>query len=352
MRIVLIISVIVFSFNFVQAESKKSQQPIRTLIWWDYLPNRTIDKLQKNGFYPDVSIYNSNEVASSRIFSKREKYDVAVVSSLVVLASLESNIFDPQILVRLSKSRTYLENVNLFSGCIPLLWGATVFGSDDKSNNNKLNTIENLVTLKKNGYDIAILDDPFELSARLLADGALTCNNKRLQNGFSFKELRSCKKQNFQVPFAFEKKFFKSSVADFLKSKKVAVYGWHGEIAQAAKENPQIQMVVPQSHPVIGVDYVCIPKDRAHPKLSTEKLVKFVELLTDAESTHWGVESTQYFSPYKNDLQGLSPAVVELYQTLMTVMQKSPPFVLTAPSKEEHQLINNWWRGVRYESKK
>jgi spermidine/putrescine-binding protein len=138
----------------------------------------------------------------------------------------------------------------------------------------------------------------------------------------------------------------------FLKGKKVAVYGWHGEIAQAAKENPNIQLVVPQNHPVIGVDYVCIPKNRAHPKLSKEQLVKFVELLTDPESTHWGVESTQYFSPYKNDLQGLSPAVVKLYQNLMSVMAQSPPFVLTAPDKDEHQLINNWWRGVRYESKK
>lgn len=349
---VILIFVILFNFLFAKANTKESRQPIRTLIWWDYLPNNTIEKLQKNGFYPDVSIYNSNEVASARIFSKREKYDVAVVSSLVVSASHSSNIFDTQILLNLSKVRPYIDSINVYDGCIPLLWGATVFGSDSLKNQTSLNNIANLMQLRNKGYEIAILDDPFELSARLLADGALSCNTKELSSGISFKELRKCKTKNIQTSFNFEKKYFRSSVSDFLKGKKVAVYGWHGEIAQAAKENPNIQLVVPQNHPVIGVDYVCIPKNRAHPKLSKEQLVKFVELLTDPESTHWGVESTQYFSPYKNDLQGLSPAVVKLYQNLMSVMAQSPPFVLTAPDKDEHQLINNWWRGVRYESKK
>ena len=341
-----------FAIMFIFSEiCLSSPEPIRTLIWWDYLPEKTIQKLKKNGFYPDVSIYNSNEVASSRLFSKREEYDVAIISSVVVNAAKKAQIFEDKILENFTPSRRYKKEVNIHSECIPLLWGVTIFGSDSTS---KLEpkSFKELIELQVSGYKIAVLDDACEVAARLLADGLFFCEKEILPAGNTFHSFQTCKNKKLQIPFKLEVKDFRSSVGEFLLNKQVAVYGWHGEIAQAAKDNPKIKMVVPAEYPVIGADYVCIPKKRAHPKLSEARLRKFVELLTDQESTHWGVQSTQYFSPYENDTQGLRPDVLELYKKLVATLQRSAPVMLTAPSQEEHQLINEWWRKIRYESAK
>lgn len=324
---------------------------VRLLNWWDYLAPRTIQKLEQNKYKIDLSVYSSTEIATSRLLSSRDKYDVVIISGMVKEIIQQTGRIEKQVLNEVVSKRNYLSAVIKDKTCVPYFWGASIFAYDAKSIKIAPSSIADLVKLKKQGVSVGLLDDPFEITTRLKLDGQLNCLHlKSGQNNWNDSKCTKDAKLSSEINFSAAD--FRSDVEAFLKKNNSAVYSWHGAAWLAAKENPNIQLVVPQKHPVIGVDYVCIPKNRAHPKLSKEQLVKFVELLTDPESTHWGVESTQYFSPYKNDLQGLSPAVVKLYQNLMSVMAQSSPFVLTAPEKDEHQLINNWWRGVRYESKK
>lgn len=336
------------SFNVVAADNITV---IRLLNWWDYLAPKTIKKLEENNFKIDLSVYSSTEIATSRLLSTRDKYDIVIVSGIVKDVVSKAGKLDETSLVNINKKRNYISEITKNNICVPYFWGASVFAYDAKEINNEPKSISDLVKLKNQGVSVGLLDDPFEISTRLKLDNEIICLSGKNKNQIWDKN--NCPQNGvLTTQINFSSADFRSDVESFLKKKKSAAYSWHGAAWLAAKENPNIQMVVPQNHPVIGADYVCVPKNRAHPNLSKDKLIKFVELLTDSESTHWGVESTQYFSPYKNDMQGLAPATVSLYKTLINVMAKSKPFILTAPGKEEHQLINNWWRGVRYESKK
>ena len=209
-------------------------------------------------------------------------------------------------------------------------------------------TLKELEGLKRDGFAIGLLDDPFEMAARILGDNLDQCKNKSFINFFS--NINTCGKAFSEARLGFLAKDFITSSDDFLKRDKVAVYSWQGSVFMNLKKSPWIKFNLSQNHPVIGADYVCVLKNRGNKKASIDKVKKIVEILTDRQSTQFNMETNQYFSPYVNHKTGLHTSVSALYDKLVEQIRNSEPVFLTTPSESEHKAINKWWKKVRYEN--
>ena len=97
---------ILISFPSFGSE-KKEKASIRLLNWWSYLDERVVDRIRKVGVDLDVSIYQSNEVALARLLSKRDFFDIAIVSNINLDVLLKQNIFDTTILKKTVMERDY-----------------------------------------------------------------------------------------------------------------------------------------------------------------------------------------------------------------------------------------------------
>jgi hypothetical protein len=310
-----------FFISLVTLNVAQAATPIRMLIWWDYIDERVIEKLKRNGFELDVTAYRSNEVAVSRLMSNRDKFDIAVISNGVIDPIEKLQIIDKNALLKIREKRNYLKKIRDFSKfCIPYLWSASIFAFDPRSRKDKPQSLSDLAIWKTAGYQIGIIDDLLEVSARLKADN-LEHLPENIQPGD-----------------------FRSSLSEFITLKKTASYGWHGEAAIALKEAPWLEFKTSENKNIVGGDFICVLESSQ----SRSRLEKFVELFTDPQSTQWNVESSQYFSPYENDTKGLQPKVRALNQEILKSMKFGKTSFISAPSPESHSQMNLWWRKRRY----
>lgn len=338
--------VISYANDSTQAQQKTT---VRLLNWWSYIDQRVIDKLKKTNFKVDVSIYQSNEVALARLLSKRDTFDLAIVSNMNLNLLLKENVFDSKKLLSIKEKRKYLKMIDMTEACIPYLWGTTLFAYDSRVKTKPPESLNDLVNMKKNGFQIGLLDDPLELSARYIGDNLDGCSENNFRNIFI--NLNSCKTINLpDYKNGLTSVDFLTSTDEFLLKPKVAAYGWQGSALMNLQSAPWLKVSLAKAHPVIGADYVCILKNRGKSAVDVSKVKEIVKLMTDNESTRWNVEYTKYFSPYQDDLSGLSGKGKELYEALFKKMNESAPITITSPSLEEHKIINKWWKSVRYEN--
>ncbi len=341
-----------FSASLSHAKlSKHNDAPkhtnVKILNWWSYLDDRVASDLKNNGFNLDVSIYHSNEVSLSRLLSKREHFDIAIVSNINLDILLKENIFDTHALDQLSKKRNYIELITKGSTCIPYLWGTTIFAYDSRVSTPPPRSLSALVEMKKNGFAIGILDDPLETAARLIGDNLEDCGNKNLEKIFS--QTKNCKdKLSEKFNIGLTPSDFMSTTDEFITKPKTAIYGWQGSVFINLKNAPWLKFNLSSQHPVIGADYVCILKNRANKTTNINQLKKFVEILTNHKNTKANVESNQYFSPYQNDKEGLDPKVISLFDELIELSKKTKPIYINTPTPEEHKELNTWWKKIRY----
>ncbi len=332
------------------ANSKIMEKPIKMLNWWKYLDFRIIEKLKKNGIDIDLSLYQSNEVAVARLLSNRDGFDVAVVSNINLSVLEKTETFEFDGVAEIIANRKYLNFLSKSGQCVPYLWGTTLFAYDSRSTREIPQSLAQLYKLKKQGFSIGVLDEPLEMAARIVGDSLHLCPKQSYENIFS--SLSGCKEISLKnSKLEFSSKDFLTSYDEFLKNPKVATYGWQGSVFLNLQSAPWIKFNISKDYPIIGADYVCILKNRSKNGPSLERLKKFVETLTNRKNTLLNVESTQYFSPYLGDLDGLHPRVAKIYKKLIAKIKYDPPILIKIPGPREHEEINTWWKGIRYEKK-
>jgi hypothetical protein len=203
-------------------------------------------------------------------------------------------------------------------------------------------TLDSLTQLKKEGYRLGVIDDPLEILTRGYLDMKASCKKGRgLQDVLG----DSCFWEEMSVILGgFKSSDFRSSVSETLASPKTASYGWSGEIALLLEKAPWVEYVLPSQSLVVGADFVCISQKS---KIK-QSAIRFVEILTDKESSRWSVEFSQYFSPYKKPPKGLKKKTRKLLDDLLGRLEKEAPVVLTPPDKAGQKKINTFWRKIRY----
>jgi hypothetical protein len=204
------------------------------------------------------------------------------------------------------------------------------------------------VALKKQGYKIGIVDDPYETAARLIGDAKQVCGKSPDAHiGTNvFDVLSSCPDANFTAIKGLEPGDFVSSIDELLKQPKIAMYTWHGTAFMRLPQYPSLRAKVP-ARPVVGYDAVCIVK-RSERKTPLSALVHYVETLTDKQSTELNMSYNQYFSPYRNHSVGLMPPARAVYEEAAENLNAQKPIILKPPRLPDHLRLNEWWRSVRY----
>lgn len=348
-RLITCTLLLLYSTFGTAADRSTAPASVHLYTWWDYVTPAALDRLAGSGYQTKLTVYKSNEVAISRLSARQHDFDIAIVSNFALPYLMEQGLIETNQFQSAAKARDYLP---LFADtvphCLPYFWLTTVFVADSKQTPRIPGTLQELVALKKQGYKIGIVDDPYETAARLIGDEKQVCGKSpdAYAGGNIFDVLSNCPDANFTQIKGLEPGDFVSSIDELLKQPKKAIYVWHGTALMQLPKYPSLRARIPP-RPVVGYDAVCIVK-RNDRKAPLSALVKYVETLTDKKSTELNMSYNQYFSPYKNHTVGLMPPVRAVYEEASENLNKHQPIILKPPRLPDHLRLNEWWRSVRY----
>lgn len=337
-----------FALSGVADASKEKATQVRVFSWWDYVSEATRQRLGKEGYRVEVTVYKTNEEAVSRLATNRDGFDVAIISNLAIPILSGAGVLERIDFSDLVHRRKYLSFLQPQSAyCVPFLWGATLFTYDSRYVSKPPKTIQDLAELKSKGTQIGIIDDMFEFSGRVILDHKKSCTHRTSPKSI-FDYLNICKSDSvLSVPANISSADFISSISDLPVKPNTASYGWHGIAALMMDKQPWLQFSLPSDGVVLINDAACVLKGRKN-ELSKTMLKKFVESLTDEMSTHHNSKFSQYFSPFENDSSGLSPGTKKLKAEIEKSFSSKDPVQLTPPDSEVHSKLNAWWRKLRY----
>jgi spermidine/putrescine-binding protein len=316
---------------------------IELFTWWDYFSPAVKENLKNKGFKFKFVEYRSSEVALSKLLTQRGRYDVAIIPGWVASSLEKANVIDAEGLSKLHKSRKYLKEFRTINkGCVPFLWGVSLFAYNSKVVN-EVNSLQQLLSLKKGGRRIGIVDDQVEFIARWKHDyqSEDKCNSKKIKE----KCMGKIKKQLQAVSSGDFVSSFDSSKVDF-----ASVYGWHGELSQFIESKNNFLISFPTNSTFWGADYVCLLKGKLKRR---ESVFKFIKELSSFINTEKHVRSTHYFSPYK-DSKGatLSSRLKKVYTKAKVKINKSvivQTHEYIFSNKDQLDLI---WRELRFKNDK
>lgn len=305
--------------------------PIRILLWWDYIDISVQNKIREIAPNSELIIYKSNDVALSKILAGRENFDIVIISNSVYPILKEAGYFS-DILSEIHKSRKYLKFFNKYSKCLPYLWSATLYQVS-----NKTNTVESLKNILKKDSKGIIIDDKFEVAARIIADEKENCAIRE-KNIFNCWDSELAEKTSF-----LSSNMFTSSIGDSLNQNYV-IYGWHGELTYNFKKYKDIKYYLP-SRPIVGSDLVCTSKGSS--KNRNRLILKIVDILTNPISTEANSLKSGYFSPYLKRQNIKNKKLRDIYGRLLKKIEENQYYIINPPGKEKLKSLNFWWNKLR-----
>lgn len=341
MKILIIFSLFIISLSANAAD-------VTLLTWWDLkLSPEIIKELKKKNIIIKRTNYNSNDEAKKLLASK--KFDLVVLSNDTMTKFEKENLIANSGLESLIKERKYFPFFKkITASCLPYVWGATAFAYYKNPLLKTINSFKKLISAKKLGFKIAVINDKNEIFARALADQNSPCTQK----GF-YKDIVQC--HGFKIPDPeIQKNEYHESLVGKL-NKQTITYGWHGEIfplsnsketthfAKSSK-NSQIQVLPPFSRPLIGFTALCLTDSS-----KAKKLIKqVIAIITSKKSSEFTERDNQYFSPYVGEHQHLRPVFKGLLKKIVKLSKTSTPLFLTPLPKETSDKVEKWWIKIRY----
>lgn len=331
-----------------------TQNPATTSVhlynWWNYLEPAVSERLATSGYQTELTVYRGNEEALSRLVAGQHDFDVAIVSNFALPYLMERGLIETNKFRHTAKKRNYLTTFNdTAPHCLPYFWSTTVFVADERVTPKLPGTLQELVALKQQGYKIGVVDDLYEVAARLIGDSKTLCGKSTVNyvENNPFGILSSCSGGESLPKIGLAKEDFISSAAELLSQPKMAFYGWQGTALTYLPKYPKLKVNIPTTRPVVGYDAVCIIKNRTR-KIPTATLTHYVEMLTDKRSTELNMLGNQYFSPYKNHTTGLQPTTRKLYEELTERLTQEKPIIIRQPTFSDQLRMNEWWTAIRY----
>lgn len=321
-----------------------ASQNIKLLNWWDFIAPNVVNDIKKNKNNLLLTTYKSNDVAISKIITSSHNLDIAILSNQVIPSLIEANLIHKNIFknkYNFAKMYSFLSSFN--ESCIPYSWSTTLFISN-RAEKVKIKQLTDFNTDSFSSINLAVIDDKMEFLARLVGDNIKTCP-KQPNNvmGCSLDYIT-------KIPLKVSSNKFTSSIADILSLKNSVVFGWSGEGAGLLKNHNSIEFVMPQGLPVIGYDSICIIKNKNSRKKQAD-LVKFAIELSSEKNALENSKYMQYFSPYKNNFEVLHPKTKELLIDILRKIEIETPIIISAPNRSNHEVINSWWKKIRYVKK-
>lgn len=326
----------------INSRTLLSKEQLNIISWWDYISNDSL-QVMKEGFNINLTVYKSNDVAVAMLIKNKKRFDVGIFSSSTIEALASAGIIEKNDYFRKERSsRSYLSFfLESRYACLPYLWSASLYAHNETERKLKINSIESLLALREKGFRIGVIDDKFEVWARLQLDDESSCYGSKDIN-----EMISCPPTKKKLPLSIKPKDFASAIGDVIKKERSAVYGWHGALLSANKST-SISYSLPKGRQIISYDMLCIIKKEMS-KQKKARLVNLISTITSQERMFFNVKHSQYFSPYKGDVGGLTPFFKEIFSDVSKRLLNKKPLILHEPNSQVHKMINKWWTNVRY----
>ena len=236
-----------------------SDARLRVFNWTDYIGESTISSFEaKTGAEVTYDNYSANEELIAKLDTGAE-YDVVFPSGYAIDILISKNLLD-----RIDKSKVpnFANVMPEFAGppfgrdttyCVPYTWSVTAIGYDSrKVSDEEARTFSVLFQDKYRGKILMLDDMRASLGMSLKRLGYSANSTDRSQIEKAARELRE------QKPLVHV--YASSNLPQLLASGEITLaYAWSGDILQAASQNKNIKISIPDEGTIVYVDYMCIP---------------------------------------------------------------------------------------------
>ncbi len=262
--------------SLAQAADMDAEKILNIYNWQDYLGPDTIQKFEERyGIKVNVETFDDEDVMVSGVQSNPAQYDVIISSGRII-----AELIEMRLLAKLDLSRVpNLVNIdprfrdpsydpqNKYS--VPYMWGTTAFAV-------------NRAYIKEEPNTWAILWNPaYAGKISMLPSGPEVIGAALKLLGYSLNSANVQELQQARVKLLEQRPLLAGFIETIdVRDKLIANELWAaqvyvGEALVAAKENPNIQYVIPKEGATIWIDNMAIPRDALHKK-NAELFINFV----------------------------------------------------------------------------
>lgn len=289
MRTLLVLLLLIFG---CKTESKRE---LKIYNWANYIGENTVKDFESEfGYKVTYDNFSSNEELLAKLQAGASGYDVIVPSDYMVQIMRGENL-----LARLDKSKIpNLKNISeeylnkpfdpMNEYCVPYFWGTVGLGVNTEMVKEEVNSWSVLWDPKYKGK-ISMLDDPRSgfIPALVLQGHSINTTDKG-QIDLAKKDMLK------QKPLVFA--YTSDQYIDMLGAGDVWIaQGYSGDILQAKKENPSIELVLPREGSEIAIDLLCVPAKAPN----KEGAFQFINYILKAEVAASIANEIRYATPNK-----------------------------------------------------
>jgi len=278
-----------------QASSGKPFAGQRLLIfnWSDYIDPALIETFEdQTGARIVYDNYSSDAELETRLITGGGDYDLVVPSDRSMPALLSKNLLQPIDKSLLPNFKNIdpkflaapFDRENTYS--VPYFWGTVAVGVRSDHVKNPPESFQSLFD-EKNRDRITMLDDAEHCVAVALLHLSLSMNSVQDSDLAAAKELLEKQRPLVQ---AYTSDSYKEKL---ISGNAWASLGWSGDLLQAATEEPNVRVVIPQKGTTIWLDSLALCKGAR----SAELAHQFINFLLEPNVAAQNAEFVHYATP-------------------------------------------------------
>lgn len=259
----------------VSGQEEKLDSELNVFNWSEYLPQTVIDKFEKKyGVKVNYNTYSSNEEMLAKLSAGATGFDLAVASDYMVDIMKKQDLIQPIDLDQIPNFKNIGEEFKNLSFdpynkyTVPYMWGAVVIVVNTEKVKDPIKGYKDLWNpdLKNS---LVVLDDQRAIIGAVLKKMGRSMNEKD-------EKILEQAKQELRKLTPNIKAYDSDSPKTLLINGEAAVgLVWGAEASLARKENPKLQVVLPEEGMYLWQDNFVIPKDAPHKK-TAEAFVNFI----------------------------------------------------------------------------
>lgn len=317
-------------------------QELRVFNWSDYIDPALIDEFQRRtGAHVQYDNYSTESELETKLLTGGGGYDVVFPSDHGMTTLVRTDLLQPLDQRRLPNfehlDQRFLQPPydpdNRFS--VPYCWGTLAVGI-------RSDHVEQPV----NGFDV-LFDERYKGRITMLDDAENTVAAVMLYLGHPMNSTDPAHLEEARQALLRQRPLVQAYTSDGYKEKLIkgeawVALGWSGDILQAARENANVQAVIPASGTMVWVDNIAIPRGAQHVELAHV----FIDFLLEPEIAARNANFVRYPTPNRD----ARPLLSEEMQSDPAV--NLPPAVLDKCERLQNRgaaitAIEQVWRQVR-----
>lgn len=258
-----------------EKKAKTDRIELNVFNWSEYLPQSVIDKFEENyNIKVNYSTFSSNEEMLAKLMAGGSNYDLVVASDYMVDILTKQKLIQPigtENIPNFKNIGSEFTNLEFDKGnkySVPYMWGDACIVYDKTKVNDKITSFKDLWNPDFKNSIVVLDDQRAMIGMALKKDGYSinTVDHKLLDKaGADLKALQP----NIKA-------YDSDSPKTLLINGEAKIgYVWGAEAYLAKKENPNLQVVIPEEGLFLQQDNFVIPKN-AEQKKAAQEFINFI----------------------------------------------------------------------------